>query len=251
MNQARETEKEALCRMIGEELLACRQTDRLRSFLELLVRFPQLTTENLLLLAKQAPAATRIGTAENWFASGNPIRKGARAIRLLNAEGAVERWYDLSQTMDVPARRPKHPSEGVLAGDAPRDMDTIRELIVCLMCNAPVRFTVVSPSPWESRCTPYHPIDWDSGSNTLHILRGVEATELLYNVAWIRAARCPAAEEAEKPSEQMEAPEEVADKPPDELAWLTAALAAYVFCRRCGMDMPYLFVKSSVALNLS
>ncbi len=240
LEEAKEAEKEALCRMIDAQLLCCRGKDGLFTYLELLIRFPEFSTENLLLLAKQAPKAVQIGTAEDWFLSGNPVRKGGRAFRIVNDAGEPQRWYDLSQTCDVPR---KIGAVGILPvselrkgslfyacqkmsairnlnGNKQKAEEALKTISACIMCNAPFRFELVRASPWETMCTVYHPVDWQPARNTLRILKGIDGQELIRSVALVRALRL------------------AGESAGEEITWLTASLAVYVLCRRIGLKLP-------------
>lgn len=105
-------ERDALFRTAEETALSCRTDPELmRSVLDLMVRFPDQSPTNILLLAAQRPQATELREYREWNISRIGVKKGETAISLLVSGGEytrgdgttgtrwnVKKVFDISQT---------------------------------------------------------------------------------------------------------------------------------------------------------
>jgi len=79
-------------------------SERFRSFLRVLARFPELSEKNVQLITHQRPDAVMLATFNTWKDLGAPVRTGQSAIQIRNMRG--DSWmpaFDISQTRARPA----------------------------------------------------------------------------------------------------------------------------------------------------
>ena len=87
-------ERDALFRTAEETALSCRTDPELmRSVLDLMVRFPDQSPTNILLLAAQRPQATELREYREWNVSRIGVKKGETAISLLVPSTTVTRMW--------------------------------------------------------------------------------------------------------------------------------------------------------------
>ncbi|CAK1253848.1 Antirestriction protein ArdC (ArdC) [Fructobacillus tropaeoli] len=78
--QGKDTKR--LNRYLKRGLSKYRQSDYLKSYLKFAAQFPQYSSRNQRLLHEQAPGARQVASFQQWKNMGNPIKKGAKSLRI-------------------------------------------------------------------------------------------------------------------------------------------------------------------------
>ena len=81
--EQRQAEREMLLTTLGEKVAALASSTEWLAYLRFVAAFRSYSVNNLLLVAAQAPHATRVAGYRTWQNLGRQVRKGEKAIRIL------------------------------------------------------------------------------------------------------------------------------------------------------------------------
>jgi antirestriction protein ArdC len=81
--EQRQAEREALMQTLGEKVAALATSQAWLAYLRFVAAFRSYSVSNLLLIAAQAPHATRVAGYRTWQRLGRQVRRGEKAIKIL------------------------------------------------------------------------------------------------------------------------------------------------------------------------
>ncbi|WP_338343763.1 ArdC-like ssDNA-binding domain-containing protein [Fructobacillus evanidus] len=93
-------DKKRLNRYLKRGLSKYRQSDYLRSYLKYAAQFPQYSSRNQRLLHEQAPYARQVASFQQWKNLGNPIKKGAKSLRIFAPVTVIKKDRDGQPILD-------------------------------------------------------------------------------------------------------------------------------------------------------
>lgn len=198
-----------LCRLGEAELTKKGGMERV---LNLMVRFPELSVENLLLLSVQRPDAIQLGTEDDFMEINNPVRENASPIYLYE-RGEIEKWYEISDTCDAPSEQiRKEPCfyQGILPMNPLRKRsifyrfhcsrlyrelrhestpngEAMKELATRLIFGAPFAVEARDARRWTYFCELQSSFFWDEQKKSLFVKRGVSGVDLVMELVRTRA----------------------------------------------------------------
>lgn len=154
----------------------------LESYLRVAAALPHHSATNVLLIADRLPTASRVGTAEHWRLLGASIKRGQKAISIIEpskefvrGDGSIGILYDVRKVFDVTqtTMRPSPPKKGYpLAA------------LESLIASPPVR---LEPVGGTESCA----AEYDHSAGLIRIQRGIDESQLVaaltteYAHAWL------------------------------------------------------------------
>lgn len=93
-------DKKRLNRYLKRGLSKYRQSDYLKSYLKFAAQFPQYSSRNQRLLHEQAPYARQVASFQQWKNLGNPIKKGAKSLRIFAPVTVIKKDRDGQPILD-------------------------------------------------------------------------------------------------------------------------------------------------------
>lgn len=194
-----------LCRLGEAELTKKGGMERV---LNLMVRFPELSVENLLLLSVQRPDAIQLGTEDDFMEINNPVRENASPIYLYE-RGEIEKWYEISDTCDAPSeqiRKEPYFYQGILPTNPLRKRSifyrfqcsrlyrelrqegkTMKELASRLVFMAPFAIEARDARRWAYFCEVQESFFWNERQKALYVKKGITGEDLVIELIRTRA----------------------------------------------------------------
>ena len=100
--------QEAFDRADAAALRANSDPAALETYMRVAAQLPHHSATNILLIADRIPNATRVGTAEHWRRQGASVRRGQKAIPIIEPvkeyvrdDGSIGVLYDVRKVFDV------------------------------------------------------------------------------------------------------------------------------------------------------
>ena len=110
--------QEAFDRADAAALRANSDPAALETYMRVAAQLPHHSATNILLIADRIPNATRVGTAEHWRRQGASVRRGQKAIPIIEPvkeyvrdDGSIGVLYDVRKVFDVEHADLKTPRE--------------------------------------------------------------------------------------------------------------------------------------------
>lgn len=104
----RQERQEAFARADAAALRANSDPAALESYLRVAAALPHHSATNILLIADRMPGATRVGTADHWRRLGAAVKRGEKAIHIIEPakeyvrdDGSIGVLYDVRKVFDV------------------------------------------------------------------------------------------------------------------------------------------------------
>ena len=104
----RQERQEAFVRADAAALRANSDPAALESYLRVAAALPHHSATNILLIADRMPGATRVGTADHWRRLGAAVKRGEKAIHIIEPtkeyvrdDGSIGVLYDVRKVFDV------------------------------------------------------------------------------------------------------------------------------------------------------
>lgn len=210
----REERQEAFARADAAALRANSDPAALESYLRVAAALPHHSATNILLIADRMPSATRVGTADHWRRQGAAVKRGEKAIRIIEPtkeyvrdDGSIGVLYDVRKVFDV--------SQTTARARLPRKADP-HAALAALVSHPPARI-----EPSDDLGGPS--AEYDHAAGVIRVQRGLDEPQLL------RALATEAAHAV------MARGEEGYDR---DARAVQADLAANIVVRRLGLDEP-------------
>lgn len=166
----KQEERSAIFEKIDQACTAINEDpEKLGQYLSVMARFPNHSVSNTLLVFDQNPEATRIGDSNYWSSKGAAIKKGERALTILEPgneyirdDGSVGQFYDNKKVFDVAQTTAKN--------RRPRNYDA-QEVLVALVSKSPVTIKIAESTLNENA-------GYDHSEGVIHVKKGLSTEEL-------------------------------------------------------------------------
>ena len=152
--------QEAFDRADAAALRANSDPAALQTYMRVAAQLPHHSATNILLIADRMPNATRVGTAEHWRRQGASVRRGQKAIPIIEPvkeyvrdDGSIGVLYDVRKVFDVEHTDP-------LAA------------VAALVARSPTRIEPVD-------VLGVVPAEYDHASGAIRVQRGLDEPQLL------------------------------------------------------------------------
>ena len=136
--------QEAFDRADAAALRANSDPAALETYMRVAAQLPHHSATNILLIADRIPNATRVGTAEHWRRQGASVRRGQKAIPIIEPvkeyvrdDGSIGVLYDVRKVFDVsqttarpclPRRVDPHAALAALVARSPTRIEPVDDL---------------------------------------------------------------------------------------------------------------------------
>lgn len=162
--------QEAFERADAAALRANSDPAALEAYMRVAAALPHHSATNVLLIADRMPNATRVGTAEHWRGQGASVRRGQKAIPIIEPakeyvrdDGSVGVLYDVRKVFDV--------SQTTARPRLPRRADP-RAALAALVSRPPARIEPADDLGGAAA-------EYDHASGTIRVQRGLDEPRLL------------------------------------------------------------------------
>ena len=142
----------------------------LEAYMRVAAELPHHSATNVLLIADRMPNATRVGTAEHWRGQGASVRRGQKAIPIIEPvkeyvrdDGSVGVLYDVRKVFDV--------SQTTARPRLPRRADP-HAALAALVSHPPARIEPVDDLGGVAA-------EYDHASGAIRVQRGLDEPQLL------------------------------------------------------------------------
>lgn len=166
----RQERQETFARADAAALRANSDPEALESYLRVAAALPHHSASNVLLIADRMPGATRVGTAEYWREQGASIRRGQKAIPIIEPskeytrdDGTVGTLYDVRKVFDV--------SQTTMRPSLPRKAD-LHAALTSLVSRPPARIEPVDDLGGRDA-------EYDHAAGLIRVQRGLDERRLL------------------------------------------------------------------------
>lgn len=162
--------QEAFDRADAAALRANSDPAALETYMRVAAQLPHHSATNILLIADRIPNATRVGTAEHWRRQGASVRRGQKAIPIIEPvkeyvrdDGSIGVLYDVRKVFDV--------SQTTARPCLPRRVDP-HAALAALVARSPTRIEPVDDLGGV-------PAEYDHASGAIRVQRGLDEPQLL------------------------------------------------------------------------
>ena len=162
--------QEAFDRADAAALRANSDPAALETYMRVAAQLPHHSATNILLIADRMPNATRVGTAEHWRRQGASVRRGQKAIPIIEPvkeyvrdDGSIGVLYDVRKVFDV--------SQTTARPCLPRRVDP-HAALAALVARSPTRIEPVDDLGVD-------PAEYDHASGAIRVQRGLDEPQLL------------------------------------------------------------------------
>lgn len=171
----KQEERNATFERIDQTCMAVTDSpEKLNQYLGIMARFPNHSVSNTLLIFNQNPEATRIGDSNYWSSKGAVIKKGERALTILEPgneyvrdDGSVGQFFDNKKVFDVAQTTAKN--------RRPRNYDA-QEVLVALVSKSPVPIQIAGSKLDEQAI-------YNHTEGTITIEKGLSTEELFRSLS--------------------------------------------------------------------
>ena len=162
--------QEAFDRADAAALRANSDPAALETYMRVAAQLPHHSATNILLIADRMPNATRVGTVEHWRRQGASVRRGQKAIPIIEPvkeyvrdDGSIGVLYDVRKVFDV--------SQTTARPCLPRRVDP-HAALAALVARSPTRIEPVDDLGVV-------PAEYDHASGAIRVQRGLDEPQLL------------------------------------------------------------------------